>query len=99
MKLLTKAIEKKLPALYAQDGKGTDAMVFAKFFNPCGSATWYATEYDPEEGIFFGHVDLFGDGGELGYFSLEELKSITLPFGMKIERDKYFTPKPLKEIL
>ncbi len=62
-----------------------------KFFNPYGAATWYATEYDPETGNFFGYVDL-GDRrfAELGYFSLEELESIKLPGGLGIERDIHF---------
>jgi hypothetical protein len=29
---------------------------------------------------------------ELGYVSLQELKSLDLPFGLTIERDKYFEP-------
>ena len=44
MKLLTKEIKNKLPALYSQEGKGLDAMVIVKFFNPQGIGTWYATE-------------------------------------------------------
>ena len=43
MKLLTKAIEKKLEKfpLCSQDGKGDDADIICKFFNPMGSGTWY----------------------------------------------------------
>ena len=36
MKLLTKELEKKLPALYAQDGKGDKATAYVKFFYPMG---------------------------------------------------------------
>ena len=53
MKLLTKELEKKLPSLYEQDGKGDEAIAYAKFFDPCGSWTWYATEYDPKTREFF----------------------------------------------
>jgi len=101
MKLLTKALEKALPALYSQDGKGDEAIVYAKFFNPMGAATWFVTEYDPENRIFFGYADLFGqgpDGGaELGYVSLDELQAVKLPLGLGIERDIHFTPKTLAE--
>jgi len=45
MKLLTKEIKKNLPALYSQEEKGMEAVAHVKFFNPCGAATWYATEY------------------------------------------------------
>lgn len=95
MKLLTKEIEKKLPALYAQDGKGKEAIAFVKFFHPMSNWTWYVTEFDPEERVFFGLVKGFEN--ELGYFSLDELESVKV-HGLGIERDMYFTPKPLKEI-
>lgn len=99
MKLMTKEIEQMLPALYATDGK-EDKQVIVKYFNPCGAGTWYGIEYNPEEKLFFGYVDLYGDGnGELGYFSLVELESINLPFGLKIERDIHFSPTSLKELI
>lgn len=100
MKLMTKEIEKMLPALYETDGN-EDKKVIVKYFNPCGSGTWYGIEYSPEERLFYGYVDFYGDGnGELGYFSLDELESIVLPpFGLKIERDLYFSPTSLKDIL
>jgi len=91
MKLLTKEIEEKLPALYSQESKGADAIAQVKFFDPVGSYTWYATEFDPNEKLFFGLVD--GDFQEFGYFSLEELESYRGPLGLGIERDKYFAPQ------
>jgi len=97
MKLLTKEIEKTIPALYNQESKGMDAIVYVKFFTPFSSWTWYATEYDPKEQIFFGYV--IGFEREFGYFSLDELESVEGPFGPAIERDLYFKPKPLREAL
>ena len=103
MKLLTQEIRNKIPKLYSQDGKGEDAIAYVKFFDPAGSWTWYASEGEPEfdEGgkeidfRFFGLV--YGFERELGYFTLNELKSI---HGRHwIERDKFFTPKLLKECL
>ncbi len=96
MKLLTKELQKKLPPLYAQDGKGKEAIAYVKFFDPCGSWSWYATEYDPEEKLFFGLVD--GHKKELGYFSLTELESIKRPFGLGIERDIHFDPTKLSKL-
>lgn len=95
MKLLTKAIEKKLPNLYATAGQ-ENKIVQVKYFDPTGDWSWYGIEYDKEKRIFFGAVD--GFEFELGYFSLDELESIELPYGLGIERDMYFTPKPLSEI-
>jgi hypothetical protein len=39
MKLLPKDIREKLPALYSQDGKGSNAIAHTKFFTPSGSWT------------------------------------------------------------
>lgn len=87
-----------IPPLYAQDGKGDEAIVYVKLFDPFGRFTWYITEYDPETRDAFGLVD--GVETELGYFSIEELESIPGPLpGMKrIERDLYFTPVTLGEV-
>jgi hypothetical protein len=98
MKLLTKEIEANIPALYCQDGQGDNAVVYVKFFCPWNKWTWYGTEYDPEERMFFGYV-FNGADGELGYFSLDELESVRGPFGLKIERDRYFGTPKLGEVL
>ena len=104
MELLTKAIRQTLPGLYAQDGKGGNAVVYIKYFCPDFSWTWYVTEGEPvldEHGNevdfeFFGLVDGFEK--ELGYFRLSDLKSIRGKLGLPIERDLYFSSTPLSEI-
>ena len=93
MNLLTEEIRKRLPPLYAQEG--SKAIVHVKFFTPDSSWTWYVTQFDGEY-IFFGLVDGFEK--ELGYFSLSELQSVRGPLGLPIERDLYWTPKPLETI-
>ena len=100
MKLVTKALEQKLPALYSTDGQGDEAIVHAKFFTPDASWTWYATEYDPVERTAFGWAinAAMPDCAELGYFSLGELESGRGPLGLPIERDKWFQPGPLSQI-
>ena len=96
MKLLTQEIRKKLPPLYAQDGKEGKAIVYLKFFTPDAQWTWLITEFDGED-TFFGLVD--GHEKELGYFSLSELQKVRGSLGLPIERDLHFTPKPLDEIV
>ncbi len=77
-----------------------DPLVIARFFNPCGSGTWYATGYYPDEKIFFGYASIFRDhNDEWGYFSLQELENTKLRFGLSIERDLYFQEKPISECL
>jgi hypothetical protein len=96
MELLTEEVRKQLPPLGGQDGEGGEAIVYAKFFTPDGSWTWYATEFSPQEGLFFGLVD--GLYKELGYFALAELESVTGPLGLHIERDTSWKPTRLRDI-
>jgi hypothetical protein len=95
MKLLTKDLLRKLPALYCAEND-PDPIVQAKFFYPDASWTWYAIEFDGED-TFFGLVD--GFDRELGYFSLSELESNTPGvFRLPVERDLYFQPCRLAEL-
>ena len=69
--------------------RGADHVPVVKFFNPLGQGIWLASELDADGDTLFGLADL--GFPELGNFSLEELASIVLPFGMGIERDILFT--------
>ena len=103
MKLLTKELRKKLPPIGSTDGAGEEAVAQVKFFTPDSSWTWFAVEGGPvldEEGNevdfeLFGLV--YGQEREMGYFLLSELESVKGPLGLAIERDLYFTPRPLSE--
>lgn len=94
MKLLTQEDRLRLPPLYSTEDE-EDPIVQVKFFDPCGSWSWYATEFDGED-LFFGLVD--GFERELGYFRLSELASVRGPLGIGIERDQFFTPVPLSKL-
>lgn len=94
MKLLTKEVLEKLPALYSQENV-EDPMIICKFFYPDFSWTWYAIEFDGKD-TFYGLVD--GDEEELGYFSLSELMTNKGKLGLPIERDLYFKPCRLSEV-
>jgi hypothetical protein len=99
MKLLTEELKKKIPTLYSTDSIPlNEKIVVAKFFNPVGSGTWYVIEGQEVDGdfIFFGLVDLHDQ--EFGYFSLNELQSICLPFGFKIERDINFSQEKVAKL-
>lgn len=95
MKLLTKEIEDKFKRIGSQENLD-DPVIVAKFFDPTGSWTWYATEYNPEEKTFFGLVH--GHEKEWGYFSLEELESFKGLFGLGIERDRHFGYKNVSAV-
>lgn len=66
-----------------------DHIPVVKFFNPLGEGVWLATELDEDGDIMFGLADL--GYPELGSWSLGEMQSVRLPFGMGIERDLLFT--------
>jgi len=99
MKLITPEFEALFAEypLYSQEDE-KDPLVVAKFFDPCGSATWYITEYDPEQKLAFGYVTGM-TADEFGYISVVELESIQRPFGLTIERDLYFTQHRLSHFI
>lgn len=100
MKLLTKAIEKKMPKLYSTDDVDLEEkMCLVKYFTPCAQFTWFGIEYDGDGG-FFG-LTINGDEEEFGYFYLDYLKTLNVgrPFPLPVEREKYFTPKRVKDLV
>lgn len=106
MKLLTQAIRKALPPLYSTEGEG-EKVVYAKYFNPTGGQTWYVLEGEPaldddgKEGdyYFYTWMTQVGMESEFGLLSLNELASVRGQFGLPMERDLYFEPKPLAEVM
>jgi hypothetical protein len=99
MRLMTTELEKRFAEVGSQE-KVKDPVIVAKFFNPTGAGTWYATEYDPENKIFFGYVSIFGDwNDEWGSFSLQELESFKGRSGLGIERDLYWTEEKASSVL
>ena len=98
MELLTEEIIERFKEypLYSQDGKGMDSVVLVKYFNPCGSGTWYITEAEETESddwLLFGYCHIHC--WEWGYVLLSELQNLKLPFCLSIERDLYI-PKDAK---
>jgi len=67
-----------------------DHTPLVKLFNPVGAATWLASELDEDGDTLFGLADLGFGCPELGSFSLSEITSVRLPFGLGIERDILF---------
>jgi hypothetical protein len=78
-------------ALAASGSEGFDPVPVVKFFNPLGAATWLASELFGDDDTLFGLADLGFGCPELGTFSLTELASVRLPFGLGVERDLAFT--------
>jgi len=105
MKLITKAIEKKLPAFYATEEVALqEKNLVVKFFTPDAQWTWYGVEYDKKSETFFGYAigntycGDFAGGGEWGYFSIDELKKAKGQFGLGVERDMSFRETKFKNL-
>ena len=93
MKIITKEIEKA----FAKQGhtgnmSAKDIKIVMKLFNPAGAGTWYLYEKEDDD-IYWCFANL-GDPmcAECGTVSMQELMSLRLPFGLKIERDMHFEP-------
>ena len=79
-----------------ETGEQGDPVAQVKFFYPDFGWTWYGVEFDGED-LFYGLVDGFEK--ELGSFSLSELLQNRGKLWCEIERDVYFTPTPIRELL
>lgn len=101
MKLLTQVLKKQIPPLYStEDVPLGDKTVVAKFFTPWGSYTFYCIEGQEEDDdfIFWGIVTGMAED-EFGYSSLKEMESVRGFGGLGIERDLYWTPTAIRDIL
>ena len=86
MKLLTKEVLKKLEK--NNTVPETDRKPVVKFFG--GACTWLISEKDGY--ILFGLCDLGMGTPEMGSVSFTEFAEAKFPpFGLKVERDLYFT--------
>lgn len=87
-RLLTAELREKLRT--NAEAPGEDHVPVVKFFNPAGAGTWLATELGDDDTLY-GIADLGFGCPEVGSFSLSELHSVRLPFGLRIERDIAFS--------
>ena len=95
MQLWNKQLEVKARRypLYSQDGKGLNAQILVKYFNPYGAGTWLITEAEQQpdgDWLFFGYCHNFE--WEWGYVTLSELMQTKVKvFGYRfpLERDLY----------
>src|SRR5258707_13976994 len=97
MKLMTDELRGKLPKLYATEHTPMlEKVVQASYFLPGSFWYWYPVEFDGND-TFWGVVA--GDFVEFGYFQLSELQSIRGPWGLPMERDVYWDPTFIVEVV
>ena len=110
MKLLTKALEARLPKLGAtEDVPLREKRIICKFFALGTAWSWYVLEGERQpdgDVLFFGLVKNLLEE-ELGYFSLRELEELQLKGALGgrslgtiplVERDLYFGDHVLGEV-
>jgi hypothetical protein len=91
MELIPQEIKDLIPKLYETE-KQNDPVAYIKLF--LDGWTWYITELSIDNNICFGYV-ISPFESELGYFSLNEIKSIKGSLGLSVERDISFKPTAL----
>jgi hypothetical protein len=72
---------------------GIDHEPVVKLFTPDGAATWLLSELDADGDTAFGLCDLGLGYPELGYVSLNEIRSVRGKLGLPVERDAHFKAK------
>ncbi|QMU63088.1 MAG: DUF2958 domain-containing protein [Flavobacteriaceae bacterium] len=96
MKLITEELKKRFTEIGDQS-EDKNPIIVTKFFDPCGSATWYATEYNSETNTCFGYVSgLVPDMpicDEWGAFSIDELESAQRQFPKIIFGNQEYIPE------
>jgi hypothetical protein len=105
MKIITKAIEHAFDKQGSTSNMSMDEIkIVMKLFNPMGAQTWYIYEHlknGHSDDSYMAFVNM-GDSemAEMGLISLNEILELRLPLGLKIERDKHFTPlsKTLRQV-
>ena len=93
-KLIPKNLLNRIPKLYETEDQN-NPIAYVKLF--LDGWTWFITEISIDNNICFGYV-ISPFGAELGYFSLEEIKSIKGSLGIGVERDLSFKPTKLSII-
>lgn len=99
MMIITKEIQQAFDKQgYVGDKTADKIVVICKLFNPIGAGTWYLYEQDKNNPDWFMAFCNLGDSqmAELGTISMNELMSVQLPLGLKIERDRQF---PVAEMI
>ena len=87
-----------IPALYETEAVPlTEKTIYLHYF--IEACDWYMAEYDRNKDLFFGFANL-GDPqmAEWGYISHKELKDISIPPGIEVDRDIHWKPRRVSDI-
>jgi len=74
-----------------------DFVCKVKLFNPTGPGTWWIAGYDPDRRVAVGVAEIHErEAGDIWMPELVEFRGV---MGLPLERDLYYEPKKLSELL
>lgn len=78
-----------------------DPIVHVRLFTPGAAATWLVCAVERRAGrlIGFGWAEVVPGAGECGTFDLDEIATLRGRFGLGVERDRYYQPRPLSDAI
>lgn len=88
-----------LPILHANENtRPQNVVIHMHLF--LGGCDWYLAAYHPLERIFYGYAILNNDfdNAEWGYVALDELRTIRLRSGTKVDRDLNWRPRKASQV-
>ena len=95
--LIPEEILDTLPDLYCST-ETVDPICQVKLFTPDANWTWFIIELSKDDNsTCYGYVQ--GLENELGCFSLEEIADVRGALNLPVERDIYFKPTKLSQIM
>ena len=95
--IIPKEIRETLPDFYASTDT-IDPLCKVKLFTPDANWTWFIIALSKEDSsTCYDYVQ--GLENELGYFSLEEIADVRGALNLPVERDLFFEPTKLSEIM
>lgn len=87
----------KLPTEIPSSQPWAETVCKVRLFNPTGIGTWWVASYDPDTGNAYGVADLHERSA--GLIWIPELVDYRGQFGLPIERDLYYRPQTVAELM
>jgi len=100
------------PKFYETENEtgANETLIVAHYFLPGTICDWFVMEFDEENDLIYGYIELIPGCGEIGYSSLKEMEELVVMSKMHmlgkvveipchVEFDEHWTPRTLGEVL